>query len=232
MDGSIVPVCVNTLQNGWHPIYYIVVFVMFFVIPFVILLILYAMISRKLTSDSKAIPNSSNFKRRHQIRRQVVLMLASVCVTFFICLLPFRLMTLWIIMSTQEEVVKIGMETYYILLFVCRLLLYVNSSINPILYNLISCKFRAAFCRILKVDMRSQIMKNSLQARDSCISERFSNTMDRTTTANVNAVNNSTTTTTAYTTIITTRQNNNTMILSIKQNPFKSSSVPVDVHSL
>ena len=223
LDGSIVPVCVNTLQNGWHPIYYIVVFVLFFVIPSIILLILYAMISKKLTSDSKSIPNSSNFKRRHQIRRQVVLMLASVCITFFICLLPFRLMTLWIIMSTQEEVVKIGMETYYTLLFICRLLLYVNSSINPILYNLISCKFRAAFCRILKVDLRSQMVKNSIQAKDSCISERFSNTMDRTPTGN---------NTVAYpTTIITTRQNNNTMTISMKQHSFRSAA-PVDVHSL
>lgn len=228
MDGSIVPVCVNTLQNGWHPVYYIVVFVLFFVTPFVILVILYAMISKKLTSDSKSIPNLSNFKRRLQVRRQVVLMLASVCITFFICLLPFRLMTLWIITSTQEEVYKIGMETYYNLLFVCRLLLYVNSSINPILYNLISCKFRAAFCRILKVDLRSRIVKTSLQAKDSCISERFSNTIDRST-------GNNNQTTTAYSTIITTtnaaNHDNNTLTVTMKQHSYKS-AVPVDVHSL
>lgn len=226
VDGSTVPVCVNTLQNGWHPVYFVVIFVLFFLIPFVILLILYAMISKKLTSDSKSIPTSSNSKRRHQIRRQVVLMLASVCVTFFICLLPFRLMTLWIIVSTQEDVVQLGMDTYYILLFICRILLYVNSSINPLLYNLISCKFRAAFCRILKVDMRSQIMKNSvqgkdsLQAKDSCISDRSTNTMDRTTT--------STNRTTGYPTIIT-RHNNN--FLTVKQPSFKFTT-PVDVHAL
>ena len=88
-------------------------------------------------------------------------------------------------MSTQEEVVRLGMEPYYILLFVCRLLLYVNSSINPILYNLISCKFRAAFCRILHLDLRTRALltnkNSSLQARDSCFSDRFSNTIDRTT---------------------------------------------------
>lgn len=78
VDGSMVPVCVNTLQNGWHPVYYIVVFVAFFVIPFLILLVLYALISKKLTHDSKLIPNnSSNFQRRHQVRRQVVMMVST-----------------------------------------------------------------------------------------------------------------------------------------------------------
>lgn len=151
IDGSIVTTCSNTLTADWHPFYFYVTFILFFAIPFVILLMLYCFISKKLTSDSKSISASSNLQRRTQVRRQVVMMLASVCVTFFVCLLPFRLMTLWIILSSPAEIAKIGMEVYYILLFTCRLLLYVNSSINPILYNVISSKFRCAFCKILKI---------------------------------------------------------------------------------
>ena len=152
IDGSLVPVCSNTLQIGWHPIYYFVIVITFFLFPFLILLAVYLLIARRLTSDSKALASSTNhFKRQAQVRRQVVLMLASVCITFFICLLPFRLMTLWIIFSTPEDILNLGMETYYSLLFACRILLYVNSSANPILYNLISSKFRTAFCRVLKI---------------------------------------------------------------------------------
>lgn len=151
IDGSIVTTCSNALNADWHPFYFYITFILFFAIPFVILLLLYCFISKKLTSDSKSISASSNLQRRTQVRRQVVMMLASVCVTFFVCLLPFRLMTLWIILSSPAEIAKIGMEVYYILLFTCRLLLYVNSSINPILYNVISSKFRCAFCKILKI---------------------------------------------------------------------------------
>lgn len=170
IDGSLVTVCSNSLQEGWHPLYYIFIFVTFFLIPFLILLFLYVVIARRLTADSKQPLQASqstvsngqltntggggNFSRQVKIRRQVVLMLASVCVTFFICLLPFRLMTLWIILSSAEDILNLGMETYYVLLFVCRILLYVNSSANPILYNLISSKFRAAFCRVLKINPR------------------------------------------------------------------------------
>lgn len=173
IDGSTVPVCSNSLQTGWHPLYYVAIFLLFFVIPFGVLLVLYCLISRKLTSDSKSISGnqgSTNSKRRYQVRRQVVLMLASVCVTFFVCLLPFRLLTLWIIISDQEDIAQIGVETYYVLLFVCRLLLYVNSSINPILYNLISCKFRAAFCRILKMNWQRHVSSRP----DSCVTDRMS----------------------------------------------------------
>lgn len=182
IDGSLVTVCSNSLQQGWHPIYYGVIFVTFFLIPFMILLAIYILIARKLTSDSKSLSNSLNscsislrsIKHQSKIRRQVVLMLASVCVTFFICLLPFRLMTLWIIFSTPEDILNIGMDTYYILLFVSRILLYVNSSANPILYNLISSKFRSAFIKVLKIQTSVQFIRRSYD--HSVLSDKTSTT--------------------------------------------------------
>lgn len=182
IDGSLVTVCSNSLQQGWHPIYYGVIFVTFFLIPFLILLAIYILIARKLTSDSKSLSNSLNscsislrsIKHQSKIRRQVVLMLASVCVTFFICLLPFRVMTLWIIFSTPEEILNIGMDTYYILLFVSRILLYVNSSANPILYNLISSKFRSAFIKVLKIQTSVQFIRRSYD--HSVLSDKTSTT--------------------------------------------------------
>lgn len=169
MDGSIIPVCANTLQAEWHPVYFILIVVVFFLIPFIILLCLFVVISHRLTMDSEsdsAVANQS-LNNRHQVRRQVVLMLASVCITFFICLLPFRLMTLWILASTPEQVLNIGMEAYYIILFSCRLLLILNASINPILYNLISCKFRSAFCLIFHMSRGSSRVRQSSTEKSS-----------------------------------------------------------------
>lgn len=184
IDGSLVTVCSNSLQEGWHPVYFLIVFLIFFLLPFIVLIYLYILIAKKLTTEnSKTLQTQTtvnpNFRRQAQIRRQVVLMLASVCVTFFICLLPFRLLTLWIIYSSPEDITSLGMETYYILLFICRILLYVNSSANPILYNLISSKFRAAFIRVLQVNNRFIIQRRSYEGH-SVLSDKTSTTLTKT----------------------------------------------------
>lgn len=43
----------------------------------------------------------------------------------------------------------IGIENYYAALYFCRCMWYLNSSINPILYNLMSSKFREGFVKLL-----------------------------------------------------------------------------------
>ena len=75
--------------------------------------------------------------------------MGTVVVFFFICLLPFRLFTLWIILTPDEEMQSMSMETYYHALNFCRVMLYLNSAINPILYNVMSSKFRTAFLKAL-----------------------------------------------------------------------------------
>ncbi|KAH7979840.1 hypothetical protein HPB49_011538 [Dermacentor silvarum] len=44
---------------------------------------------------------------------------------------------------------QVSLELFYSLLYLCRVMLYLNSAMNPILYNAISSKFRVAFCRLL-----------------------------------------------------------------------------------
>jgi hypothetical protein len=75
-------------------------------------------------------------------------MLGAVVLSFFVCLMPFRALTLWIIVAPQEAVFSLDIETYYNLLYFCRIMIYINSAINPILYNLMSSKFRAGFKRL------------------------------------------------------------------------------------
>lgn len=76
-------------------------------------------------------------------------MLGAVVISFFICLLPFRAFTLYIIIMPSESILKLGLDGYYALLYFCRVMLYLNSAMNPILYNLMSSKFREGFLRLL-----------------------------------------------------------------------------------
>lgn len=83
-------------------------------------------------------------------RKQVILMLGAVVASFFVCLLPFRALTLWIIIMPAETIMSLGLDGYYMLVYFCRMMLYLNSAMNPILYNLMSSKFREGFLRLLK----------------------------------------------------------------------------------
>lgn len=88
-------------------------------------------------------------KQQMDSRRQVVVMLAFVVTCFFLLFFPYRVFTIWLILSTEAQVQSLGMETYYNLTYLCRILIYLHSAINPIAYNLISTKFRRAFKSIL-----------------------------------------------------------------------------------
>lgn len=89
----------------------------------------------------------SNGMRKH--RKQVIFMLVAVVSSFFVCLLPFRAFTLWVITASAEDVEHLGISGYYNLLYFSRFMLYLNSAMNPILYNLMSSKFRSGFWRLL-----------------------------------------------------------------------------------
>ena len=60
----------------------------------------------------------------------------------------FKVLTLWITASPVEVLDVIDIQTYYILVYFSRVMFYINSAINPILYNIMSSKFRAGFRRV------------------------------------------------------------------------------------
>lgn len=123
---------------------------LFFLLPLIILIVLYAIIAKNLiTKDgkmNKVRPNKPELSLK--ARKQVVLMLGAVVLAFFTCLLPFRVLTLWIIIVPDENIRNLGVEKYYNILYFCRVMLYLNSAVNPILYNLMSSKFRKGFIKL------------------------------------------------------------------------------------
>ncbi|XP_061397659.1 thyrotropin-releasing hormone receptor-like, partial [Musca vetustissima] len=114
---------------------------------------------RATTTNVNSHPQNNNL-RKH--RQQVIFMLVAVVASFFVCLLPFRAFTIWVIVSSPEDIFSLGLEGYYNILYFCRIMLYLNSALNPILYNLMSSKFRTGFWRLLLSCCRSHKQKRGL----------------------------------------------------------------------
>ena len=80
------------------------------------------------------------------ITKRVVVVAVAVVVAFFICWAPFhaqRLMVMY--MTKSDDPSDIRNVIQHVLYYVSGVLYYVSSVINPILYNIMSLKFRQAF---------------------------------------------------------------------------------------
>uniref|UniRef100_A0A8D8Y2G4 Growth hormone secretagogue receptor type 1 n=1 Tax=Cacopsylla melanoneura TaxID=428564 RepID=A0A8D8Y2G4_9HEMI len=150
-DKTIVPTCLTQVEKTWPATYFVLIILIFFILPLIILIVLYAIIAKNLMAE---INSSDNNMYNQRARRQVVTMLALVVLSFFLCLLPFRIITLWIIIIPESNMYsfrKIGLINYYKLLYISRILIFVNSAINPILYNIVSSKFRKGFKKLIGI---------------------------------------------------------------------------------
>lgn len=72
---------------------------------------------------------------------QVTKMLAVVVILFAVLWMPYR--TLVVVNSFLQEAY---LDNWFLLF--CRICVYLNSAINPVIYNAMSQKFRAAFRKI------------------------------------------------------------------------------------
>ncbi|XP_069757956.1 thyrotropin-releasing hormone receptor-like [Narcine bancroftii] len=148
-------------RNLYLPIYFID-FTIFYVIPLIVAIVLYGLIGRILFLSP--IPNQvhtglEQWKERHgserisshssswsnkgstSSRKQVTKMLAVVVILFALLWMPYR--TIVVVNSFMDK----QYENVWFLLF-CRLCVYANSAINPVIYNLMSQKFRSAFKKL------------------------------------------------------------------------------------
>ncbi|CAL7934091.1 unnamed protein product [Xylocopa violacea] len=136
---------------------------LFFVLPMTIITVLYVLIaiklrrSRLLTATVKRnhLPAGLNHcdsgRGKSTAQRNVIRMLVAVVVAFFICWAPFhaqRLMAVYAHNSTtrpQNTLVIV----YTILTYVSGVFYYLSTTVNPLLYNIMSNKFREAFKSML-----------------------------------------------------------------------------------
>ncbi|NXP72254.1 TRFR protein, partial [Ramphastos sulfuratus] len=148
-------------RSLYLPIYFLD-FAVFCVIPLGVATVLYGLIARILfITPLPATPQHPCPGSTHQgaslklscrgnkgplsSRKQVTKMLAVVVVLFALLWMPYR--TLVVVNSFVDP----PYLNIWFLLF-CRLCIYLNSAINPIIYNLMSHKFRAAFRKLCRCD--------------------------------------------------------------------------------
>ncbi|MBN3309890.1 thyrotropin releasing hormone receptor 2 [Amia ocellicauda] len=150
---------------------YLIDFAIFYVTPLLVAIVLYGLISRILflnpipnradTSttlhkadksckdkscsdpDSAKTVTRSRSKGAPSSRKQVTKMLAVVVILFALLWMPYRTLVL------VNSFVKKPYLNAWFLLF-CRMCIYANSAINPVVYNLMSQKFRSAFRKLCK----------------------------------------------------------------------------------
>lgn len=152
-DGTVISMCLSQGDQTLPFLFFVLSISVFFFLPLAILLMLYVLIAKTLMEHPNIMAPSKNnaIPPQMKYRKQVILMLGTVVLAFFICLFPFRVFTLWILIAPAESVVELGMEAYYNILYFCRIMIYINSAINPILYNIMSSKFRGGFLRLCGV---------------------------------------------------------------------------------
>ncbi|XP_048371272.1 thyrotropin-releasing hormone receptor-like [Sphaerodactylus townsendi] len=144
-------------RNLYLPIY-LLDFALFFFTPLLLTTVLYGLIGRVLfrgpalhqpaaltkhhgNSDSKERNTSS--RTSVPIRKQVTKMLAVVVVLFALLWMPYR--TLVLVNSFMD---RPYLDRWFLLF--CRVCVYANSAVNPVIYNLMSRKFCLAFKKLCK----------------------------------------------------------------------------------
>ncbi|XP_054465782.1 thyrotropin-releasing hormone receptor-like [Anoplopoma fimbria] len=162
-NGVVVTCGYRVSRNYYMPIYFLD-FTLFYVIPLVLATVLYGLIARILFmsplplhlndgggSVHQGQSNSTNkaCKGAFSARKQITKMLAVVVVLFAVLWMPYR--TLVVVNSFIDP----PYHNTWFLLF-CRMCIYTNSAINPIIYNLMSQKFRVAFKKLCKCNWRNK----------------------------------------------------------------------------
>ncbi|CAG5134631.1 unnamed protein product [Candidula unifasciata] len=153
-DNTPCQVCSTVINQLWHYVYIGFIFGVFFLLPMLMLMVMYGNIIKQMyyhtdpSSHVRGETESSGGSMRS--RRQVIRMLLAIIILFFVALAPIRITIIWQIYSPPEEKIKLGIETYYNLLWIGRMLMYINSAGNPIIYSLLSSNFKKAFTLLLQ----------------------------------------------------------------------------------
>lgn len=139
-----------------------------------------------VTAKCTTMPTQSAIK----YRKQVILMLGTVVLAFFVCLLPFRALTLWIIIAPAGSTMTIGFEKYYNILYFSRIMFHINSAVNPILYNIMSSKFRGGFLKLCGLrNIRKHYKKKTEITRKSTTSSSTNTSSQQTSETFFNSIN-------------------------------------------
>ena len=176
VDGTPIKVCRLYPSSQLKKCYVVTYSVLVYAIPVILLFILYTKVIGKFRSVAgNSIEFSENYRcsqERYRIRKQVIHIIICVILVFFICHLPFRVISLVLMFSNPKAIRSLGLETYLSLVNYSRCLLYMNHALNPILYNFMSRKFRSAFRHMVFKRSRSYTDKRNQSPRKHFLTQK------------------------------------------------------------
>ncbi|XP_017766346.1 PREDICTED: neuropeptides capa receptor-like [Eufriesea mexicana] len=143
--------------------------IVFFLIPMLVILVVYIRMGLRIRNSVKATLETVGQGSIHgdskqiQSRRSVIRMLSAVVILFFICWAPFHAQRLLYVHAQESDYYPDLNEWLYIL---SGCLYYFSTTVNPILYTLMSMKYRQAFvkticCTMKRTGRRSWITRKS-----------------------------------------------------------------------
>ncbi|XP_076355449.1 thyrotropin-releasing hormone receptor-like [Tachypleus tridentatus] len=143
--------CTFALSREHYLGYFFADLVLFYIFPLLLSCVLYGLIARILFTNSLGEDygkrngvKTSDWKKtnNNSARVQVVKMLSVVVAVFATLWMPYRVLLVYNSLAKERY-----MELWFLMF--CKTMIFINSAINPILYNAMSVKFRRAFKRAL-----------------------------------------------------------------------------------
>lgn len=142
--------------------------VVFFLIPMLVILVVYTRMGLRVADSSRktisAVTQGTvhGESRKIQSRKSVLRMLSAVVIMFFVCWAPFHAQRLLYVHAQETDYYPDLNEWLYIL---SGCLYYFSTTVNPILYNVMSSRYRREFKRI--VCCRPRLPRRSWVTRES-----------------------------------------------------------------
>ncbi|KAI5703564.1 neuropeptides capa receptor-like [Diaphorina citri] len=127
-------------------------FLFFFFIPMLVIMLMYTRIGLRIRSRSrhslgKRVEGTVHGEtKRSQSRKSIIRMLTAVVTTFFLCWAPFHAQRLIYLYARDSQYFASLNEWLFM---IAGGFYYVSSTVNPILYNVMSVKYRQAFKQTL-----------------------------------------------------------------------------------
>uniref|UniRef100_A0A8I5UNG7 Neuromedin U receptor 2 n=2 Tax=Pongo abelii TaxID=9601 RepID=A0A8I5UNG7_PONAB len=149
-NGSLVPgsATCTVIKPMW--IYNFIIQVtsfLFYLVPMTVISVLYHLMALRLKKDKSLEADEGNANIQRPCRKSVNKMLFVLVLVFAICWAPFHIDRLFF--SFVEEWTESLAAVFNLIHVVSGVFFYLSSAVNPIIYNLLSRRFQAAFQNVI-----------------------------------------------------------------------------------
>merc|ERR1719483_303169 len=142
----------ENIYPKWYPVHELS-FLIFFLIPVILLIFLYISMVKVIRQAGKNNIRKSTYRGKGEKggppkdnRRQIIRMLISVVVLFFVSWAPFHFQRLGYVYFKHLTIYR---TVNQILFYLSGCFYFLSSTLNPLLYNVMSAKYRNAFKTVI-----------------------------------------------------------------------------------